>query len=131
VLKRSFDARYDTLVAKALAANPEPRQRHRCATERQSYNLAVAFETHKRSILGYMHHLDRPMTNNQAERDLRPVKLHRKVSSCFKSQAGADRFARVRSYLSTTRKNDIGALDALVRLFNDDPWMPPAPLAAA
>lgn len=29
------------------------------------------------------------------------------------------------SYLSTTRKNDVGALDALTRLFSDDPWMPP------
>ena len=85
----------------------------------------------KRSILAYLHHLDLPMTNNQAERDLRPVKLHRKISSCFKSQAGATRFARVRSYMSTTRKNDIPALDALVRLFNGDPWMPPAPEAAA
>ncbi|MHB8507014.1 MAG: IS66 family transposase [Acidimicrobiales bacterium] len=131
VAKRAFTARYDTLVAAARAANLEPRQRKRSALERHSYNLAVAFDTHKRSILAYMHRLDLSMSNNQAERDLRPVKLHRKVSSCFKSHGGADRFARVRSYLSTTRKNDIGALDALVRLFNDDPWMPPAPQIAA
>ncbi len=130
-LKRAFTARYDALVVKGIAANPEPRQRKRTPLERQGYNLAAAFETHKRSILVYLHHLDLPMTNNQAERDLRPVKLHRKISSCFKSQVGAERFARVRSYLSTTRKNDIPALDALVRLFNDDPWMPPAPQAAA
>jgi transposase len=130
VLKRSFDPRYDALVAKALAANPEPRQRPCSAAERPSYNLAVAFETYKRPILGYMHHLDRPMTNHQADRDLHSVKLHRKVSSCFKSHASADRCAQVRSYLSTTRKNDIDPLDALDGLFNDDPWMPPAPLAA-
>ena len=67
----------------------------------------------------------RHSTNNQAERDLWPVKIHRKVSSCFRSQAGAERFAHVRSYLSTTRKNDVGALDALTRLFDRDPWMPP------
>jgi len=130
-LKRAFTSRYDELVDKAIRLNPEPRQRKRSALERQSYNLAVAFQTHKPSILAYLHHLDLPMTNNQAERDLRPVKLHRKISSCFKSQAGATRFARVRSYLSTTRKNDVAALDALVRLFNGDPWMPPAPEAAA
>lgn len=128
--KRSFTARYDTLVAKALAANPQPRQRPRSPAERRSHNLAVAFSTHKRPILAYMHRLDVAMTNNQAERDLRPVKLHRKISSCFKSNAGAERFARVRSYLSTTRKHDVPAIDALVRLFNDDPWMPPAPVAA-
>ncbi len=130
-LKRSLSSRYDELVDTALRLNPEPRQRTRTPLERQSYNLAVALQTHKRSILAYLHHLDLPMTNNQAERDLRPVKLHRKVSSCFKSQAGATRFARVRSYLSTTRKNDVPAIDALIRLFNGDPWMPPAPETAA
>ena len=66
----------------------------------------------------------RHKTNNQAERDLRPVKIHRKISSCFRDQTGAERFARVRSYLSTTRKHDIPAIDALTRLFNNDPWLP-------
>jgi transposase len=130
-LKRSFAARYDSLVAAGLAANPEPSPgRKRDALARQSYNLAVAFETHKESILRYMHDLRLGMTNNQGERDLRPVKLHRKISSCFKSQAGAERFAAVRSYLSTTRKHDIPAIEALTRLFNSDPWMPPQTQAA-
>ena len=130
-LQRAFTARYDTLVAHALAANPDPPAgRKRDYLQRRSYNLAVAFATHKKPILAYMHNLDVAWTNNQAERDLRPVKLHRKISSCFKSQAGAERFARVRSYLSTTRKHDIPALDALTRLFNSDPWMPPQPQAA-
>ena len=115
----------------AGAANPAPPAgRKRDPLQRDSYNLAVAFETHKPSILRYMHNLAVGMTNNQGERDLRPVKLHRKISSCFKSQAGAERFATVRSYLSTTRKNDIPALEALTRLFNGDPWMPPQPQAA-
>jgi transposase len=130
-LRRSFTVQYDTLVTDALAANPDPvAGRKRDALERQSYNLAVAFSTHKRSILTYMHDLRVGMTNNQGERDLRPVKLHRKISSCFKSEAGAERFAAVRSYLSTTRKHDIPAIDALTRLFTGDPWMPPQPQAA-
>jgi hypothetical protein len=68
--------------------------------------------------------------SDENQRSCSPVgrvdpKIHRKISSCFRSQAGATRFANVRSYLSTTRKNDVGALDALTRLFNGDPWMPP------
>ena len=55
------------------------------------------------------------------------MKLHRKISSCFKSDGGAERFANVRSYLSTTRKHGVNALDALHDLFNDTPWMPPTP----
>jgi len=122
--QRSFRSRYDALVADGLAANPDP-GRKRTSLQRQSFNLATAFGTHRQSVLRYMYDLDTSFTNNQAERDLRPVKIHRKISSCFRSQAGATRFANVRSYLSTTRKNDIGALDALTRLFEGDPWMPP------
>ena len=123
--QRSFAARYDTLVAAARAANPAPLDgRKRDRLQRESYNLAVAFATHRQSILRYMRDLDVGMTNNQAERDLRPVKIHRKISSCFRDQTGAERFAHVRSYLSTTRKHDIPAIDALTRLFNNDPWLP-------
>ncbi len=124
--QRAFRTRYDALVADGLAANPEPCSgRKRTSLQRQSFNLATAFANHRPAILRYMYDLDVSFTNNQAERDLRPVKIHRKISSCFRSQAGAERFAHVRSYLSTTRKNDVGALDALTRLFNGDPWMPP------
>lgn len=130
-LARGFAARYDLLVARGHGANPDPPSgRKRDAAERRAYNLVTAFETHKKPILAYMYDLDVGFTNNQAERDLRPVKLHRKISSCFKSQAGAERFATVRSYLSTTRKHDVPAIDALTRLFNGDPWMPPQPHAA-
>jgi transposase len=123
--QRSFAARYDTLVAAGLAANPDPAAgRKRDRLQRQSFNLATAFTVHRAPILRFMYNLDVGFTNNQAERDLRPSKLHRKISGCFRSNAGADRSARLRSYLSTTRKHDIPAIDALTRLFNGDPWMP-------
>ena len=126
-LKRALTARYDALVAQGHAANPEPIGRPRNYLERRSHNLANAFDLHSQSILRYMHDLDVAFTNNQAERDLRPTKLHRKISGCFRSQAGAQRFAHLRSYLSTTRKNGITAIDALTQLFEGNPWMPPQP----
>lgn len=128
VHQRAFAARYDALVADGVAANPAPASgRKRNYVERRSFNLVSAFATHRRAVLRYMYDLDVSWTNNQAERDLRPTKLHRKISGCFRSQAGAERFAHLRSYLSTTRKNGVPAIDALTRLFNGDPWMPPAP----
>lgn len=126
--QRAFAARYDALVADGVAANPAPASgRKRDYVERRSFNLVTAFATHRKAILRYMYDLDVSWTNNQAERDLRPTKLHRKISGCFRSQPGAERFAHLRSYLSTTRKNGVPAIDALTRLFNGDPWMPPAP----
>ncbi len=128
--QRAFAARYDALVAQGLAANPEPAHgRKRDYYERRSYNLVTAFGDHRRHVLRYMYDLDVAFTNNQAERDLRPTKLHRKISGCFRSQHGAERFAHLRSYLSTTRKHGIPAIDALVPLFKGEPWMPPAPPA--
>jgi transposase len=127
-LQRQFAARYDNLVAHALAANPDPPAgRKRDYHQRRSFNLATAFATHRRSILRYMYDLAVPLTNNQGERDLRPTKLHRKISGCFRSQRGAERFAHLRSYLSTTRKNGIPAITALIDLFEGNPWMPPTP----
>jgi transposase len=129
--QRDFAARYDTLVAQGQAANPDPPAgRERDYYQRKSHNLVTAFATHRKPILRYMYDLQTPMTNNQGERDLRPTKLHRKISGLFRSQHGAERFAHLRSYLSTTRKNGIPAITALTDLFEGKPWMPPLPQAS-
>ncbi|EQD66403.1 transposase, partial [mine drainage metagenome] len=47
----SFLGRYDSLVAMAFLANPDPAKRtKRNSLQRESYNLAVAFSKHKESI---------------------------------------------------------------------------------
>jgi len=69
--------------------------------------------------------------NNQAERDVRMVKLQQKISGGWRCQTGADAFLAVRSYLSTARKQNQGALDVLQVLFSGNAWIPtpacPAP----
>ena len=67
-------------------------------------------------------------TSNQAERDVRPVKVQQRTSGgTWRTLLGLADFAIVQSYLSTTAKWGIDALDALTMLFTDGPWLPPEP----
>lgn len=62
--------------------------------------------------------------NNQAERDVRMVKLQQKISGGWRSEAGAKAFLAVRSYLSTAGKHRHAALTVLHQLFAGRPWIP-------
>jgi len=62
-----------------------------------------------------------PVTNNQAEQDLRMAKGQQKISGTFRSPAGATAFSRIRSYLSTMRKQGQALLPALSAVFLDQP----------
>jgi transposase len=62
--------------------------------------------------------------NNQAERDIRMVKLQQKISGGWRSEQGARALLDVRSYLSTARKHNQNALDVLRQLFSTTAWIP-------
>ena len=65
-----------------------------------------------------------PFSNNGSERDVRPVKLRLKISGCLRTMAGAEAFCRLRSYLSTARKQGQSAFAVLRMLHDRNPWMP-------
>jgi transposase len=86
----------------------------------KSRNLLERLRDFEDDVLRFMVEKIVPFTNNQAENDLRMTKVQQKISGCFRSMAGAKTFCRIRSYLSTCRKQDISASEALRLLFEGE-----------
>lgn len=91
-------------------------------------NLLDMFLHRADHVLAFVEDLTIPFTNNQAERDLRMIKVQQKISGTFRSDAGATAFCIIRSYLSTMRKQGHSMLDALAAVFQGTPlpiaWEP-------
>jgi len=121
-----IDRRYKAAVAAGHAANPPPPPSGRRGRTRKSKaaNLLERLERHRDDVLRFTVDFTVPFDNNLAERDIRMVKLQQKISGCWRTLAGAQRFCATRSYISTARKHNIGVLDALRQAFAGSPWTP-------
>ncbi|MCA1680050.1 MAG: IS66 family transposase [Actinobacteria bacterium] len=92
----------------------------------KAHNLLLRLECYEPDVLRFAHDFRVPFGNNQAEQDIRMVKLQQKISGCWRTTQGAERFLAVRSYISTARKHGLDALDALGALAAGQPWLPDA-----
>jgi transposase len=124
-VRDDFIARYEALLGDGLAHNPLPppvgpprRGRRKQSPAR---NLLDRLWTYQHEALRFLDDFAVPFDNNQAERDLRMVKVQQKVSGTFCSDAGADAFCRIRSVCSTWRKQGRSVLDALTHAFAGRP----------
>ncbi|MCM2282971.1 MAG: IS66 family transposase [Bdellovibrionaceae bacterium] len=89
--------------------------------QRSGKNLLDRLDERRRQVLGFMYDFTIPFTNNLAERDLRMQKVKEKISGCFRTMAGAKVFCRLRSYISTARKQGHNAFAALYAAVAGEP----------
>lgn len=124
-----FEDRYFRIIETGLNEIPIPanldstgkRGRKKQSKAKNLIDRCLLFQ---REILSFMHNFSIPFSNNQAERDIRMVKLQQKISGTFRSENGAAAFCRIRGYLSTVKKNDRPVLASLVGAFQGNPFTP-------
>ncbi len=92
----------------------------------KSENLLLRLDQRERDATRFAHDFSVPFTNNLCEQDIRMVKLQQKISGCFRTKEGAERFLTVRSYISTARKQGQDTLQVLSALAQGRPWLPAA-----
>lgn len=127
-LKARLEQWYDQLLTAGeaeLPADPVPPPGRRGRRKQHpARNLHQRLHRYKTETLRFLHHPEVPFDNNSAERDLRMIKTQQKVSGTFRRLTGAQRFARIRSSISTARKQGQRVLEVLRSVFTGRPWMP-------
>ena len=125
--KESFDCSYIGQFHKKV---DEILSNGRTENEADSGNYGASFEKtllnrlekYRRNYFLWVEDFSLPTTNNLAERGLRGVKSHMKISGQFESVAAADNHALIRTYIETCRRNGINEIDALERLCAGNPY---------
>ena len=128
----TIEAEYRRILATGWATNPPARperpppaarQRGRPA-QSKAQNLLGRLSRYERETLAFVYDFAVPFDNNQAERDLRMLKVQQKISGGFRSGAGAHGFGRIRGYLATMRKQAQPLLAAIENVFHGHPVVP-------
>ena len=121
--------RYREIISEGWDGNPLPKKPplkkkrgRRAKTKAQ--NLLTRLCEFEDSVLAFLHDINVPFTNNLAEQDIRMIKVRQKISGCFRTVHGAEHFARIRSYLSTARKQKQNILDSIIAAIKGMPFHP-------
>ena len=122
--RHKFDMEYDAIIKTAYEENPlpeTPAKKRGRKKKSKVLNLICRLENYKESVCLFIKNLCIPFDNNQAERDLRMVKVKTKVSGCFRSEEGAQEYLTIMSYIGSARKHGINAFAAIREALNGNP----------
>lgn len=111
---------HSEIILEGLEINPEPPpspigKRGRVKRSKP-LNLLIRLESRVKEIMGFFAYPDVPYDNNQAERDLRMMKVREKISGTFRAESHAQAFCDIRGIISSARKQSRSILNTLASL---------------
>jgi transposase len=131
--EKEFLSRYERIVSEAGKLYPPLKRKKNGSKTRRprespivgaARKLVNRLRVRRDEILLFMQDFRVPFDNNQAERDLRMLKVKQKISGCFRTDKGAEEFCQLRSYISTMKKQGQSAMGTIRSVFAGKPLMP-------
>lgn len=121
----NYRQEYRSILQKGEKESPPPDETQRNGKRgrlkrTKSRNLLERLQDYEDDVLRFMDNEIVPFTNNLGENDIRMTKVQQKISGCFRSTEGSEYFCRIRSFISSCRKQDISSSTALNVLFNGE-----------
>ncbi len=116
-----YDKQYDDILQSAYEMNPlpEPETSDKRGRKKKGKIRALIerLDNYKGAVCLFFNDFKVEFDNNQAERDLRMIKVKTKVSGCFRSEDGIRDYLAVMSYVGTAKKHGKNAFQAILNVF--------------
>ncbi|MBA7533383.1 IS66 family transposase ISMma15 [subsurface metagenome] len=124
-----FEQGYRRILEMGMEANPPPavttgKKKRGRKKKSKVRNLLERLQQYEKATLAFMHDFSVPFDNNPAERDIRMMKVQQKISGTFRSFEGALSFCRIRSYISTAKKQGLNIISCLQDIFSGKKLLP-------
>lgn len=117
---KELDGKFDKIIEEARKENNVPITQNYFKEE--EFNFIEDIVKYKRNYLLWAYDFRLPSTNNNSERNIRPVKSKMKISGEFKNIEYARYYATIRTYIETCKKHNINIVEACVRLMSGKPY---------
>jgi transposase len=123
----NYEKKYEVILEKALKFYPDikaiTKKRGRKKQDKGK-NLLDRLINYREETLSFMYNFDIPFDNNQAERDVRMMKLKQKISGCFRTEFGSEIFCRIRGFISSVKKQRLNILEQIYSALNQTNFFP-------
>ena len=116
-----LEQKYDEILQEAKPELPIIATSGKRGKQKQhpAKNLHDRLTKYKSETIRFMRDFTASFTNNQAERDIRMVKVKQKISGGFRSMKGAGRFCRIRGQISTFKKQQKNVFHAFATVIQE------------